>query len=507
MNTAQDIYSDWLTFGLFFIALLILIGIAELIRRRQKWQVEATRKIVHIMTGVLVATTPFVLHSKWPLIVLGVVFTLFDFLAIRNKFFSAMHDTKRKSYGTVFYPVSFILLVFVLWDGNKLVFVTSMLIMAIADAAAAIIGERVSRPVPLNIGSERKTLQGSMAMAISTFMIVIFSFYFFGALLGVRVGIGLTLWSAVVTAIFAAVSEVVSFRGSDNLTVPLASAFVLYFMLTQSADDRLFFSMGLLMAAVVAGLSFKFKFLDAGGSVATFILGTVVFGIGRIAFTGPILAFFILSSILSKLGKKRKNKLTPVFEKTGCRDIGQVLANGGIAGILVLAWFFFRNDLLFFLYLGSLAAVTADTWGTELGVLSSASPVSVISFKRVAAGTSGGITTIGTLGALLGSFVLVSIGWLSGTTNSPQISSVLQFMIIVSAGFLAGLMDSIMGATVQGQFYCTICNKETEKKIHCQNTPTKQKSGYLWINNDIVNVFCALFGVLFVLGGILLITG
>ncbi len=505
MNNLPEPGSDWTTFGLFFLALLMLIGIAEFIRRRQNWPAEATRKIVHIMTGVLVATTPFVLDSMWPMVILGVVFALFDYLAIRFHFFTAMHGTKRKSYGTVFYPLSFVFLVLVLWNGQKLVFVTSMLIMAVADAVAAIVGERVKHPVELHTGPERKTLQGSLSMAVSTFIIVAFCTSVLGPLLGRPVAIGLVFWSAGVVAVIAAVSEAVSLKGSDNLTVPLACAFVLYFMLNQPGIDRLYFTTGMLMAAAVAVMSFRFKFLDAGGSVATFLLGTVVFGVGRTAFTLPILAFFILSSILSKMGKKRKTKLVTVFEKTGRRDFWQVLANGGIAGLLVLVWFFFRHDLFFYLYLGSLAAVTADTWGTEIGVMSPARPVSVLSFKRVAHGTSGGITAIGTLGSFAGSLMLVTVGWLSSPAHSAKIVGVREYLIILFAGLLAALVDSVLGATVQGRYYCTVCHKITEKKSHCGDTPTLHKAGFQWINNDMVNVFCAIAGVMFVAAGIWLL--
>ena len=71
----------------------------------------------------------------------------------------------------------------------------------------------------------------------------------------------------------------------------------------------------------VAFSSFKLNFLDAGGSCATFLLASFVFGIGRWTFSVPILTFFILSSVLSKIGKKRKEKFVSVFEKSSRRDL------------------------------------------------------------------------------------------------------------------------------------------------------------------------------------------
>ncbi|MDD3806471.1 MAG: DUF92 domain-containing protein [Candidatus Marinimicrobia bacterium] len=89
-----------------------------------------------------------------------------------------------------------------------------------------------------------------------------------------------------------------------------------------------------------------------------------------------------------------------------------MFANGGIAMIATLSFYFTNNRMWYVVFLGSIAAANADTWATELGTFSSRSPRSILTFKKVPMGTSGGISFIGTLGAFMGSISVVFLGWL-----------------------------------------------------------------------------------------------
>lgn len=490
------IKSDWIYLLFFFAAILFAIIIAEISRRLLSWSSEATRKLVHIIVGILIATTPFIFQSKWPMVLLGVLFTFVDFIAVQKNLLKGMHGTKRHTYGTVYYPISFVILVFLLWDGHKIILVISMLIMALSDAFAAIVGENVKKPLVLKFGPETKSLQGSLTMFITTFIVVFFSLLFLPQLTEKVTSPLLMVWTAFVVGIIAMASEAVSKGGSDNLSVPLLSAFSLYFMLNNNVAELSAFTFGMLLAALVAILSWRLKFLDAGGSVTTFVLATIVFGVGRWEFSLPILAFFILSSLLSKTGKKQKKKFSFMFEKSSQRDLWQVIANGGLAGVIVIFWYFFRLDWLYILYVASLTAVTADTWGTEIGVLSKSKPRSILNFKFVQPGTSGGISVMGTFGALMGAF-LIGLFAFGSVAQKPTLTfGILELVIVTLAGLFASFVDSLLGATIQAQYVCRECNKDTEKKHHC-GKPSQFKSGLLWVNNDAVNILCAASGVLY----------
>ncbi len=152
------------------------------------------------------------------------------------------------------------------------------------------------------------------------------------------------------------------------------------------------FIAGTVLAAAVALASRYFRFLTLSGSVATFLLAVIIFGIGGWQWSIPIVTFFVSSSLLSKFGRKRKAQFELLFEKTDTRDAGQVAANGGVAGIVMLCSYFFAEYHQWYsIYLASLAAVTADTWGTEIGLLAKSSPRSLVTFKKVETGTSGAV--------------------------------------------------------------------------------------------------------------------
>lgn len=246
---------------------------------------------------------------------------------------------------------------------------------------------------------------------------------------------------------------------------------------------------GIVAAGAIALAALRVRFLQPSGALATFLLGTVVFGLGGIAWSIPLITFFVLSSLLSRYSprRRRKEQFDLIFEKGSTRDAGQVWANGGIAGIIVILHAIIPDPALFIAYLGALAAAAADTWGTEIGVLSTGRPRSVRTWQPVEPGTSGGISGTGSLGAVAGaiSVALSGVFW----TSSPWDA----LPVVVGAGVAGMLIDSIAGATLQGRYRCHRCGAITERHLHC-NLPSTLIAGERWIGNDLVNTVCCLAG-------------
>lgn len=252
--------------------------------------------------------------------------------------------------------------------------------------------------------------------------------------------------------------------------------------------------MGFLLALVIASLAYAVRALDFSGAVAATALGALVFGLGGLDWALVLIAFFISSSLLSRLAKQRKSGLQAVFSKGGRRDAGQVLANGGIAGAMVLLHALFPQvDVLWAAFVGALAAVNADTWATELGVLSRTPPCLITTGKPVERGTSGGISLIGTLAAAGGALF---IGVIAGVLKQAE-SGLAVALIAGTAGLLGSLVDSLLGATVQAIYCCPVCGKLTERHpLHTCGAKTHLQRGLAWMNNDAVNVLCSLAGAL-----------
>jgi uncharacterized membrane protein len=142
-----------------------------------------------------------------------------------------------------------------------------------------------------------------------------------------------------------------------------------------------------------------------------------------------------------------------------------------------------------------MAAVNADTWATELGVLNPTQPRLITSGKHVERGASGGISLYGTVAALAGAGLIAVLGTIL-TPYSFAGSCLLPFASLTLAGFLGALFDSLLGASVQGIYYCVQCQKETERHPkHLCGSATRQLRGWGWLNNDLVNLTCATIAV------------
>lgn len=496
----QLVASDWASFAIFLIGVLGIVGLAELLRSRLHWSAEASRKIVHVLVGLLIFWARFLFESPLPAIALAVIFIGLNLLALVREGFQGMHATQRFSLGTVFYPLSFLILVLVYWTRDPAILLISFLILALGDPLAAQVGETVRNPIQYTLWKDTKSIQGSAALGLLTVLLTGFGLYFLRRIDGLPVpSVQVLALTALAVGIISTIAEALSWAGSDNLTLPLCAALTMEIILHSPMFSQGWFFLWMMMAFVFAYGAYRLRVLTPNGAAAAFLLGTIVFGIGGLQFMIPMGAFFVLSSLLSNFGQQKKQILETVYEKTGNRDMMQVLANGGVAGLLAVVWHFTRADIFYYGFLGSLAAATADTWGTEIGIFARQQPRSILTFRPVETGTSGGITPMGTTGALLGSGVLALTGWITPIGVLEPYFKGTILVTIIAAGLVGALVDSLLGATAQAQYLCDSCQSVTEKRYHCSEHGTRLFRGWSWINNDVVNFACTAIGGLLTL--------
>lgn len=248
---------------------------------------------------------------------------------------------------------------------------------------------------------------------------------------------------------------------------------------------------GFILAIIIAYLAYRAHSLNKSGAFAATVVGTIIFGLGGWQWAVLLLTFFVTSSALSRMFKKRKQGLDEKFSKGHKRDAGQVFGNGGLATAFVLVHFFFPESNIGWVgFAAALAAVNADTWATELGVLNPTPPRMITDLrKRVEKGTSGGVSLFGTFASLLGaSAIALPAAWFTGDWS--------LLLLITLAGLAGSLFDSLLGATVQAMYYCPTDKKETEKHpLHTCGTETVHIRGWKWLDNDWVNFACGAFGV------------
>jgi uncharacterized protein (TIGR00297 family) len=252
---------------------------------------------------------------------------------------------------------------------------------------------------------------------------------------------------------------------------------------------------GFILAIIIAFLAYRAHSLNVSGAIAAAVTGTIIFGVGGWEWSILLLTFFITSSGLSRAFKKRKQGLDEKYSKGHERDAGQVFGNGGIAALFALLHGFFPAALWPWLgFAATLAAVNADTWATELGVLNPHSPRMITNLRKVVEkGTSGGVSLVGTLAALAGSALLATLAVIFPSAGLSLNTG--HWLLITVAGLAGSLFDSLLGATVQAIYFCPKDQKETERHpLHTCGTETVHLRGWEWLNNDWVNFGCGLVG-------------
>lgn len=229
------------------------------------------------------------------------------------------------------------------------------------------------------------------------------------------------------------------------------------------------------LAAVVAGVARLAGSLTAGGAVAATLVGTSVLVGAGWPGAAALTAFFVSSSAVSRIGPA----VPPLGDAKGNRrDHWQVLANGGPAALGALIA---RGEpgLPLWIVTASLAAAAADTWATSAGAWSRVMPRHLLTGRQVPPGTGGGVTLLGCLAALCGALVVAGAGAVSGADR--------RLWLTAAIGFGGMIVDSALGAAVQGRFRCPACGEQSEWPTHRCGATTILEGGWQWLDNDGVN--------------------
>ena len=264
---------------------------------------------------------------------------------------------------------------------------------------------------------------------------------------------------------------------------------------------------GLALSLAIGVIGYRRGALSGSGVAGALITGTLIFGLGGWEWGALLIVFFVSSSALSFYRAREKQALAVKFAKGNRRDLAQALANGGLAALLAVLSHLLpprmggAGGLWFVACAGAMAAVNADTWATELGVLSPHPPRLITTGRRVEVGTSGGVTWLGTAAPLGGALTIGLVAGLELLILRHGWASVAALLLAATAGGAAGsTFDSLLGATVQAIYWCDACGKETERRVHRCGAETRLLRGLRWLGNDLVNFAASAVGALVAAG-------
>jgi len=207
----------------------------------------------------------------------------------------------------------------------------------------------------------------------------------------------------------------------------------------------------LLLIIAIVILSVRSQKLTLPGAITGGVIAWLIFtaaGYTGIAMLG---AFFIIGTMATSWKKQEKLKFKAADDRSSQRTVGQVLANGGVAGILGLLILFLpmKAELLTLMIAASLASAMADTLSSELGMIYGRRFFNVITLKKEEKGLDGVISLEGTMIGVIGSALIAVVycagfGW-----------SMMNFSILVLAGTIGNLADSVLGALLERKRYLT----------------------------------------------------
>jgi phytol kinase len=191
----------------------MVVAGAVLCRRLRPNQRELSRKIVHIGTGAVV---PLAWFFEIPFVValpVAAVITVVTTINHQWRFIPAVEDVDRNSYGTIAYGIAITTLLLLFWPTRADAVSAGVLVMALGDGLAGLIGRNVASPKWVLFGQTKSSV-GTMTMAVVSGLVLIGLARWSGADLSLPATLGMV---AMATGL-----EQLSWSGLDNLSVPLS---------------------------------------------------------------------------------------------------------------------------------------------------------------------------------------------------------------------------------------------------------------------------------------------
>lgn len=207
---------------------------------------EVQRKIIHVATGLYALTIPLMFKESWPVFLL-VSLSIATMLVMRRSRFasdgiaSALHAVKRRSYGEIYLSLA-IGFLFFRSQGQPVLYVLPILVLTLSDAAAALVGSAYGRKVFL-IADGVKSLEGSIACFVVTWLVAMIALLLIADIPKINVVV-----LSFLVAAFGTLIEADSWRGLDNLFVPIGVHLLLATHLTSDPATLLALALFLLTA-------------------------------------------------------------------------------------------------------------------------------------------------------------------------------------------------------------------------------------------------------------------
>lgn len=346
--------------------------------------------------------------------------------------------------------------------------------LAVGDAAASVCGRRV--PKPALLWNPKKSWVGMLAFFLAAVPAAALLLWWC-PVPEFLTRSGSPEWPYVWTlsalgVVCGAILESLEGPFDDNLRVGLGTGLSIWLIAaflnlsTSGMPEARAFQPEWLIHALIANavlmvVLLACRFVDVAGAVVGGVIGTLVYFYTLWPGYLLLVLFVGLGSVVTRVGRTKKEQRNVAEAGGGKRGIRNVLANLIVPACCALGYAASKgNPAMLWAYAGALSAALADTASSELGSLSTAQPFLITTRQCVPHGTNGGVSNVGYAAAVAAVVLFISVGGFGGfwhivlyghdggTWVNP-LKGMLLSLTVFGAGMAGTTMDSYLGATVE----------------------------------------------------------
>jgi phytol kinase len=319
--------NPWLGMASVLAALVVLTGGLRLYQRLAQPHPELVRKLLHVGMGLTAVSFPWLFADVWPVLTLGVV-SLVAMAALRlveglkEGLGDVLGAVARSSLGEFYFVIS-IAVLFVLTHGTPpptgpILYCVPLLILALADAVAALVGVRYGRRRYETVDGH-KSAEGSVA-----FFTVAFFCAHVPLLLATDLGRAETLLIALTMGFLVMIFEAIAWRGLDNLFIPLLTYLVLLIFLKLDAPALLARLIVLAALTVFVLVYSRWSTLDGSALLGGVLVGYLSCVLGGWPWLLPPLILFALYTLLFPSPQWKKERQQNVHAVVSVSSAGLI---------------------------------------------------------------------------------------------------------------------------------------------------------------------------------------
>ena len=213
---------NWIGILVSYIFIFLMIIGGKLFEKIGK---EASRKFIHIMLGNWWLIAMYFFNNVWFAAFVPLTFVIINYISYKKDIIKVMEreEDKKDGLGTVYYACSLLILVIITFGvlNKPILGLVPIFVMAFGDGLAAIFGKLI-KSKKYKVYDTEKSIAGSLTMFIVSFIIItIYLIY-----------INSPFWylKGIIISLIITVLEAISIKGTDNITVPIATLIMLMFV-------------------------------------------------------------------------------------------------------------------------------------------------------------------------------------------------------------------------------------------------------------------------------------